>query len=185
MRVELLLELSGLSRQEIIVIKACAPDAKSFESVAATLAEQYAGVHLREGRSLGQPNLRTGYRAKVRVRPIRLTPPMPGTRRMSTTRRTRRRTLMKPPTQPLMKKPRQGALKTQKATERIMRTTSYPSPKQLPSTALRSSRSPQKLDMLYSYNWQHMQPLARLKAKARISPRNARVKVRARLFVVT
>ena len=37
MRVELLLELSGLSRQEIIVIKACAPDAKSFESVAATL----------------------------------------------------------------------------------------------------------------------------------------------------
>ena len=58
MRVELLLELSGLSRQEIIVIKACAPDAKSFESVAATLVEQYSGVHLREGRSLEQPNLR-------------------------------------------------------------------------------------------------------------------------------
>ena len=58
MRVELLLELSGLSRQEIIVIKVCAPDAKSFESVAATLVEQYSGVHLREGRSLGQPNLR-------------------------------------------------------------------------------------------------------------------------------
>ena len=58
MRVELLLELSGLSRQEIIVIKACAPDARSFESVAATLVEQYSGVHLREGRSLGQPNLR-------------------------------------------------------------------------------------------------------------------------------
>ena len=58
MRVELLLELSGLSRQEIIVIKACAPDAKSFESVAATLVEQYSGVHLRAGRSLGQPNLR-------------------------------------------------------------------------------------------------------------------------------
>ena len=58
MRVELLLELSGLSRQEIIVIKACAPDAKSFESVAATPVEQYSGVHLREGRSLGQPNLR-------------------------------------------------------------------------------------------------------------------------------
>ena len=58
MRVELLLELSGLSRQEIIVIKACAPDAKAFESVAATLVEQYSGVHLREGRSLGQPNLR-------------------------------------------------------------------------------------------------------------------------------
>ena len=57
MTVELLLELSGLSRQEIIVIKARAPDAKSFESVAATLVEQYSGVHLREGRSLGQPNL--------------------------------------------------------------------------------------------------------------------------------
>ena len=54
MRVELLLELSGLSRQEIIVIKACAPDAKSFESVAATLVEQYSGVHLREGRSKGK-----------------------------------------------------------------------------------------------------------------------------------
>ena len=39
MRVELPLELPGLSRQEIIVIKACAPDAKSFESVAATLVE--------------------------------------------------------------------------------------------------------------------------------------------------
>ena len=52
-----MLELAGLSRQEIIVIKACAPDAKSFESVAATLVEQYSSVHLREGRKLGQPNL--------------------------------------------------------------------------------------------------------------------------------
>ena len=51
-----MLELSGLTRQEIIVIKACAPDAQSFESVAATLVEQYSGV-LREGRSLGQPDL--------------------------------------------------------------------------------------------------------------------------------
>ena len=42
MRVEILLELSGLSRQEIIGIKARAPDAKSFESVAATLVEQYS-----------------------------------------------------------------------------------------------------------------------------------------------
>ena len=40
MRVELLLELSGPTRQENIVIKACAPDAKSFESVAVTLVEQ-------------------------------------------------------------------------------------------------------------------------------------------------
>ena len=51
MRAELFLELSGLTRQEIIVIKACAPDAKSFESVAATLVEQNSGVHLREGHS--------------------------------------------------------------------------------------------------------------------------------------
>ena len=66
MRVELLLELSGLSRQEIIVIKACAPDAKSFESVAATLVEQYSGVHLREGRSLGQPSLRNSGNLQTR-----------------------------------------------------------------------------------------------------------------------
>ena len=37
MRVELLLELSGLTRQESLVIKACAQDIKSFESVARTL----------------------------------------------------------------------------------------------------------------------------------------------------
>ena len=66
MRVELLLQLPGLSRQEIIAIKACAPDAKSFESVAATLVEQYSGVHLREGRSLGQPNLRNSGHLQTR-----------------------------------------------------------------------------------------------------------------------
>ena len=199
MRVELLLELSGLSRQEIIVIKACAPDAKSFESVAATLAEQYSGVHLREGRSLGQPNLRnsgnlqtrsgkpSGYRPKDKGKTYKAYTADACTRRMSTTRRirTRRRISMKPPTKPLMKNRRQGTPKTQKATVRIMRTTSYPSPKQLPLTALRNSRSPQKLDMLYSYNWQPMQPLVWLKAKARVSPRKVRVKERARLFVVT
>ena len=107
MRVELLLELSGLSRQEIIVIKACAPDAKSFESVAATLVEQYSGVHLR-----------------------------------------------------------QGTMRTQKATEKTM-------------------RSPQKLDMLYSYIWQHMQPLVKQKAKVKARPRKVRAKVRARLCVAT
>ena len=145
-RVELLLELSGLSRQEIIVIKACAPDAKSFESVAATLVEQYSGVHLREGRSQGQPNLRnsghlqtrsgkpSGYRKKVRVRPLRLTLSMPGTmRRMITMRRIRtRRITMKPPIKPLGTKPRQGTKGAHKATEKNTRTTRYPSPKQLP-----------------------------------------------------
>ena len=53
MRVELLLELSGLSRQESLVIKACTSDSRSFEAVAATLVEHYSGVHLKEGRSLG------------------------------------------------------------------------------------------------------------------------------------
>ena len=47
MRVELLLELSGLTRQESLVTTACAQDIKSFESVARTL------IHLREGRTLG------------------------------------------------------------------------------------------------------------------------------------
>ena len=92
---------------------------------------------------------------------------------------------MKPPTKPLMKNPRQGTTKTEKATVRILRPTIYLSPKQLPLTVLRNSRSPQKLDMLYSYNWQPMQPFARLKAKARVSPRKVRAKERARLFVVT
>ena len=53
MRVELLLELSGLSRQESLVIKACTSNSKSFEAVAAILVEHYSGVHLKEGRSLG------------------------------------------------------------------------------------------------------------------------------------
>ena len=53
MRVELLLELSGLSRQESLVIKACTSNSKSFEAIAATLVEHYSGVHLKEGRSLG------------------------------------------------------------------------------------------------------------------------------------
>ena len=53
MRVELLLGLSGLTRQEFLVIKACAADIKSFESVAGTLIENYSAVHLREGRALG------------------------------------------------------------------------------------------------------------------------------------
>ena len=52
MRVELLLELSGLSRQESLVIKACTSNAKSLEAVSATLVEHYSGVHLKEGRSL-------------------------------------------------------------------------------------------------------------------------------------
>ena len=143
MRVELLLELSGLTRQEILLIKACAPGAKSRQSVAATLVEQYSGVHLREGRSPGRPDLRrsghlqtrggkpSGY-CRGKGKGKGLTPPMPGTmRRRITLRRirTRRRTTMKPPTKPLNMRPHQGTIRTQKAMGKNMRTTSYPSPK--------------------------------------------------------
>ena len=90
MRVELLLELSRLTHQEIIVIKASAPDAKSFESVAATQVEQCSGVHLREGRSLGQPDLRRSGHLQTRsgkpsdYRAGRLTLLMPSTMRRKT-----------------------------------------------------------------------------------------------------
>ena len=55
MRAELMLELSGLSRQEQLVVKACATPTKSglattqltFEAIADVLIEQYASVHLR------------------------------------------------------------------------------------------------------------------------------------------
>ena len=101
MRVELLLELSGLSRQEIIDIKACAPDAKSFESVAATL------VQTRNGKP-------SGSRPKGKGKIYKAYTAVPGTvRRMVIRRRirTRRRTTMKPPTQPSMRKPRKGTMK--------------------------------------------------------------------------
>ena len=48
LRTELLLELSGLSRQEILVVRACATT-KDFEGMCAVLVEQYGGLHLREG----------------------------------------------------------------------------------------------------------------------------------------
>ena len=199
MRVELLLELSGLSRQEIIVIKACAPDAKSFQSVAATLVEQYSGVHLREGRSLGQPNLRnsgnlqtrsgrpSGYRPKGKCKTYKAyTADAWYEEDVYYEEDQDQEEDYNEASYPAFdEEPAPGTPKTQKTTVKSMRTTSYPSPKRLPLTALRNSRSPQKLDMLYSCNWQHMQPLARLKAKAKVSPRKARVKERARLFVVT
>ena len=43
-----MLELSGLNRQEILVVKACA-DTKDFEGVGKVLIENYSGTHLREG----------------------------------------------------------------------------------------------------------------------------------------
>ena len=88
---------------------------------------------------------------------------------------------MEPPTKPLMKNPRQGTTKTQKATVRIMRTTIYLSPKQLPLTVLRNSRSPQKLDMLYSYNWQPMQPLGKAKGKGKGKSKKGKGKAKGKV----
>lgn len=48
LRMELMLELSGLSRREVLVVKACATT-KDFEGVAKVLVDQYSGIHLREG----------------------------------------------------------------------------------------------------------------------------------------
>ena len=73
-----------------------------------------------------------------------------------------------------------GYLQHPKADGKNMRTTSYPSPKLLPSAALMNSRSRQKLDMLYSCSWRHMQLLVKQKAKVKASPRKVRAKERAR-----
>ena len=48
LRMELMLELSGLSRQEVLVVKAYTAT-KDFEGVAKVLVDQYSGIHLREG----------------------------------------------------------------------------------------------------------------------------------------
>eukprot|EP00435_Cladocopium_sp_Y103_P068333 s119_g31.t1 len=47
MRTELLLELSGISRQEILVVKACSKD-QSFDEVVRVLIQNYSGIHLKE-----------------------------------------------------------------------------------------------------------------------------------------
>ena len=62
MRCEVLIELSGLTHQEALVIKACAGSPLSFEKVANTLIEHYGSVHLRGGRSLGHqgPSMGSG-----------------------------------------------------------------------------------------------------------------------------
>ena len=48
LRMELMLALSGLSRQEGLVVRACATS-KDFEGVAKVLVEQYGQIRLREG----------------------------------------------------------------------------------------------------------------------------------------
>ena len=48
LRTKLMLELSGLNRQKILVVKACA-DTKDFEGVGKVLIENYSDTHLREG----------------------------------------------------------------------------------------------------------------------------------------
>ena len=47
-RTELLLEMSGISRQEILVVKACRKS-DDFEGTARVLVDNYSGIHLREG----------------------------------------------------------------------------------------------------------------------------------------
>ena len=199
MRVELLLELSGLSRQEIIVIKACAPDAKSFESVAATLVEQHSGVHLREGRSLGQRNVRNSGNLQTRSgRPTGYRPKGKGKTYKACTAdawyeedvyyeedQDQEEDFNGASYQAFDEEPAPGYHEDSEGDGEDYEDYDLSESKAMPLTVLRNSRSPQKLDMLYSYNWQPMQPLARLKAKARVSPRKVRVKERARLFVVT
>ena len=48
MRSELMLELSGISRQEVLVIKSCALSL-SFEHIAEVLVKHYSSTHLKEG----------------------------------------------------------------------------------------------------------------------------------------
>ena len=102
MRVELVFELSGLNRQESLVIKACTSNAKSFEAVSATLVEHYSGVHLKEGRSLGRggtfqdrrhPPSSNGNRSRAGSKVLPTAPTSPKMRRsLHTTTRIRRRT---------------------------------------------------------------------------------------------
>ena len=47
-RTELLLEMSGISRQEMLVVKACRKS-DDFEGTARVLVDNYSGIHLREG----------------------------------------------------------------------------------------------------------------------------------------
>ena len=48
MRSEQMLELSGISRQEVLVIKSCALSL-SFEHIAEALVKHYSSTHLKEG----------------------------------------------------------------------------------------------------------------------------------------
>ena len=142
-----MLELSGLFRQEIIVIEACAPDAKSFESVAAALVEQYSGVHLREGRSLGQPNLRNSGHLQTRSgKPSGSRPKGKGKTYKAYTAdawyyeeedyheedQDQEEDYNEASYQAFEDEPAPGYQEDQKATAKSTRTTSYPSPKQLP-----------------------------------------------------
>ena len=145
MRVELLLELSGLTRQEVIVIKACAPDAKPFESVAATLVEQYSGVHLREGRSLQQQDVRkSGHSARSgKFSGYRTGKGKGKTYRAYTADAWYYEEEDYPGEDQDQEVDYNEAFEDETAqgpeAGKSMRTTSYPSPKLLPATALRNS----------------------------------------------
>ena len=84
---------------------------------------------------------------------------------------------MKPPTKPLRMKPRQGHEDPEGDGEDFE---DYELSESEASTLNCHLRSPQKLDMLYSYIWQHMQPLVKQQAKVKASPRKVRAKERAR-----
>ena len=78
MRCELMIEMSGITQQEALVVKAIAGTPLNFEKVGKTLIEHYGSVHLKGGRSLtstasappkgipkgkgkGKPTWRSGY----------------------------------------------------------------------------------------------------------------------------
>ena len=65
MRVELLLELSGLTRQESLVGKGCTTNNRNFEDTCDTLVEHYSGVHPCEGHTLGGSFQRHPAQARV------------------------------------------------------------------------------------------------------------------------
>ena len=194
MRVELLRELSGLSRQESIVIKACAPDAKSFESVAATLV-----VHLREGRSLGQPNLRYSGHLQTRSgRPSGYRPKIKGkTYKAYTADAWYEEDVYYEEGQDQEEDFNEASYP---AFDEEAAPTYHDDPEgdgedyedyelseseAIALNCLEELEESSEADMLYSYNWRHMQPLARLKARVKASPRKARAKVRARLSHLT
>ena len=115
-------------------------------------------------------NLQVTVREKVRVRPIRLALPRPGTVRRKLG--LRRMDYNEASYQAFEDEATSGYLQDSEGDGEEV--------EDYELSALRNSGSPQKLDMLYSCSWQHMPPSVKPEAKARASPRKARAKERAR-----